>query len=1197
MDKTKLLADTPLFHKLKPDELALIASVTEELVVKKGGYVYRQGEMGHAFYVIVQGKVDLIVNYDDGGTSTVGHLSAGNHFGEISLLTGSPRSRSVKASEDLILLSLEKIAFDEILLENPRIHRLLDEALAERLREASKNRTETAHRAEESDQADLKKKEIELSFLNKLNALASTDLSFEDIKEKITELVLNNFNADLCELYLGTPERLKESAYCGGIDQSKQATRKEYLKGSSPIYEVMRSKKIIYLNNAALKEFDNNYIKYNAALVVPLICTGDNDPFGALSIYALEADIFSPESKKLFSFFAPHIAQLLKNMQFYQEARRQRDELEALSQIGKELNASYDLPRLLYKIVSLTASLMKVEGVILRLKDEQEGILHIKSYYGITDEVAHTVTQKIGEGVAGKVAEEGKPIISNDVAKNPLFAHNIPGEIRSVLCVPLFMKGNVIGTMSVYDKKADEEWHPFTDDDQRLLDTIASQASIAIENARIFSDRTAKISAKGDLIKAGDFVGESHQANQMRAAIAEFSANLRPVLLTGEAGTGKRLVAKQIHLESPNLDGPYIEVDARRFDPRLWGGELFGYEKDSFSFAPVRRLGYMEQFKGGTIALSHIEDLEKSVQLKLLEAIKTGHFQSLGGKRKILLAVRFIFLIDGDVKFLVNSGNFNRDFYNLLAEQSFELPPLRSRKRDIPALAQNFLKQFGKKNFKEIKNIAPDALGVLMNYDWPGNLTEMSNVIERAVILSDTGEILSEQILLGLPRTEGKLGYNLLRFDKVRQFFSSSYFPILPKIIISVIFYIGILSLFFGPKSAKYNIGLTIVWVYGWTFLFFSNFFLARIWCSICSLSLPGLLAQKLLRPKRKAPRFIVQHSGWIMTVLCILVLWLELVWNAYEHPQFMGIILLLIILGSLVFSMFYERGVWCRYLCSLGAVNAIFSMSSLVELRANRDLCTNRCRTHACFKGTDMSNGCPMYDHPFMIDNNRDCTLCGNCIKNCENQSIQLNLRVVPDELWSMRNFRLADSFLILSLGTAFFFYVYYFAFHNFVHKIHAQYSSLSKLPEKLITNLLFFSAIIILWLVYNLLCYLQSKRVRVSFAENRAAISYGLVPLIRGGFMAHYLEVFASGALLIFSGILFLFGIKKDFSDLRVLSSGATASLQTIIVFLSLCLSLLVTFKIVERLKGNKDKVFYDALLPLGFVFVFGVIILFVV
>ena len=661
MDKIKLLADTPLFHKLRPDELALIASVTENINVKTGDYVYRQGEMGHAFYVIVSGKIDLIVNYDDGGSSIIGRLSAGNHFGEISLLTGSPRSRSVKASEDLILISLEKIVFDEILLENPRIHRLLDEALAERLRMASRNLTEAAHRAEESDQAGLKKKEGELLLLNKLSTLAAADLSFEDVKEKITELVLNNFNADLCELYLGTPERLEKSAYCGGIDRSKQAARKEYLKSSSPIYDVMRSKELIYLNSATIKEFGNTYVKYNTAFVVPLICTGDNDPLGALSIYSLEADIFDSDHKKLFIFIAPHIAQLLKNIQFYQESRRQRDELEALSQIGKELNASYDLPRLLYKIVSLTASLMKVEDVILRLTDEHEGVLRIKSYYGITDEVAHTVTQKIGEGVAGKVAEEGKPIISNDVVKDTLFTHNIPGKIRSVLCVPLLMKGNVTGTMSVYDKKTDKEWQPFTNDDQRLLDTIASQASIAIENARIFSDRTAKISAKGDLIRSGDFVGESHQAKQIRAAIAEFSANLRPVLLAGEAGAGKKLAARQIHLESPNLDGPYIEVDARRFDPRLWGGELFGYEKDSFDFAPVRRLGYMEQFKGGTIALSHIENLEKSLQLKLLETIKNGHFQSLGGKRKILLAVRFIFLVDGNIKFLVNSGNFNRE--------------------------------------------------------------------------------------------------------------------------------------------------------------------------------------------------------------------------------------------------------------------------------------------------------------------------------------------------------------------------------------------------------------------------------------------------------------------------------------------------------------------------------------------------------
>ncbi len=144
---------------------------------------------------------------------------------------------------------------------------------------------------------------------------------------------------------------------------------------------------------------------------------------------------------------------------------------------------------------------------------------------------------------------------------------------------------------------------------------------------------------------------------------------------------------------------------------------------------------------------------------------------------------------------------------------------------------------------------ARKLLGIFMNYDWPGNLTELSSVIRRAVMLAQKDEILPEQILLGLPKTEGKWEYNILRIGWMRKFLASRIFPRVPQVVIGCVFLITVFFLFFGPSNPEANIGLTLGWYIGWPLLFFSFFFLARTWCSVCSFAVPGTLLQNIVKP------------------------------------------------------------------------------------------------------------------------------------------------------------------------------------------------------------------------------------------------------------------------------------------------------------------------------------------------------------
>ena len=267
-----------------------------------------------------------------------------------------------------------------------------------------------------------------------------------------------------------------------------------------------------------------------------------------------------------------------------------------------------------------------------------------------------------------------------------------------------------------------------------------------------------------------------------------------------------------------------------------------------------------------------------------------------------------------------------------------------------------------------------------------------------------------------------------MRLPFIKRFLSSKYYPAIPQAILGIILVAAILSLLLGTTEPEMNLGLILSWSIGWPIMFSSFFFLARTWCSVCTLAMPGKYLQNLVKPQRATPQFIKEHSGWLMAALCILVMWVEIVWNAYKNPHLTGWIVLGVTIGSCICSVLYSRRAWCRYLCPLGAINAIFAMPSVLELRSNRHVCMNRCTEHNCFGGGELKGGCPMFRHPYLVDNNRDCIVCGDCIKNCNHSSIHLNLRLAPQELWSLQTPRRADSFLIVALGAIF----YTFALHG---------------------------------------------------------------------------------------------------------------------------------------------------------------------
>jgi two-component system NtrC family response regulator/two-component system response regulator HydG len=208
------------------------------------------------------------------------------------------------------------------------------------------------------------------------------------------------------------------------------------------------------------------------------------------------------------------------------------------------------------------------------------------------------------------------------------------------------------------------------------------------------------------------------------------------VLLTGESGTGKELVANAIHQRSPRANGPFIKLHCAALAESLLESELFGHERGSFTGAMARKDGRFQLADGGTLFLDEIGEISPAIQVKLLRFLQEREFERVGGTQTIRVDVRVIAATNRSLPEEVAKGRFREDLYYRLNVVALEMPPLRDRKTDIPALVRFFLDRYAKENGKAIEDVAPEALALLSAYDWPGNVRELENAIERAVVLA-----------------------------------------------------------------------------------------------------------------------------------------------------------------------------------------------------------------------------------------------------------------------------------------------------------------------------------------------------------------------------------------------------------------------------------------------------------------------------
>ena len=272
-----------------------------------------------------------------------------------------------------------------------------------------------------------------------------------------------------------------------------------------------------------------------------------------------------------------------------------------------------------------------------------------------------------------------------------------------------------------------------------LLERISEKRDLVREN-RWLRDQI------GDVAVTGDFIYGSAAMREVASLIARVAGTSATVLLTGESGTGKEIVAQTIHRASPRVEGPFIVVNSAAIPENLIESELFGHEKGAFTGAERRRTGRFEQADGGTLFLDEIGELPGPMQVKLLRVLQEQSFERVGGEETISVDVRIIAATNRDLAAEVDRRAFRRDLYYRLNVVSITIPPLRERKRDIPILATHFVDRHASRHGKHISGMTPEALDALIKYPFPGNVRELSNIVEQAVVLSRS-EIIDERDL------------------------------------------------------------------------------------------------------------------------------------------------------------------------------------------------------------------------------------------------------------------------------------------------------------------------------------------------------------------------------------------------------------------------------------------------------------------
>jgi len=429
--------------------------------------------------------------------------------------------------------------------------------------------------------------------------------------------------------------------------------------------------------------------------------------------------------------------------------------LDLLSEIVKSLTTTMKLEDSLKEILASFYHFIGMNRGTIYLYDSSSKTVSIVVSVGLTKSEVQRGIYKIGEGITGSVIQTGEPLIIPQVAEDSRFLNKTKSRKNrdnlSFICVPIKDKGKVIGALSA-DRKYETD-HNLNNDLQLLTITTTIISHILnmynlreLDRNNLIKENQILRSELQDKFKFSEIIGHSSPILEVLKLLSQVTQSNATVLIRGESGTGKELIANAIHYNSKRVNKPFIKVNCAAIPDSLLESELFGFEKGAFTGAFNSKPGKFEEADGGTIFLDEIGDFPLSTQVKLLRVLQAREVERIGGNKVRKLDIRVITATNKDLEQDMRDGNFREDLYYRINIFPIFLPSLRERKTDILLFAEHFLEKFSKENNKKIKSITTPAIDMLMSYHWPGNIREMENCMERAVLVCSSSSLTGNDL-------------------------------------------------------------------------------------------------------------------------------------------------------------------------------------------------------------------------------------------------------------------------------------------------------------------------------------------------------------------------------------------------------------------------------------------------------------------